>query len=271
MASGKSSKASRNSGRNSVVKQRGTPWGLIAGVLVVVLFAGGIFGYAVYRGNQNSAAADALAAYTPSDTNKDPSAQIAGVVTDNYTGTGQGHIASPARVAYTHSPPIGGDHDQYWAACTGIAYPTAVRQENLVHSLEHGAVWIAYNPDQVTGDALDVLKQKVDGQPYTVMAPYPGLDQPISLQAWNHQLKLADANDPRIDQFIAALRRNQYNYPEIGATCQALGGAAFDQDDPPPFQPTPAVSEVNGSTVVAERGSGGAATGTMTDPTQPGQ
>jgi len=103
------------------------------------------------------------------------------------------------------------------------------------------------------------------------MAPYPGLDQPISLQAWNHQLKLADANDPRIDQFIAALRRNQYNYPEIGATCQALGGAAFDQDSPPPFEATPPVAQINGSTIVAERGSGGAATGTMTDPTKPGQ
>ncbi|GAA1875131.1 DUF3105 domain-containing protein [Pseudonocardia ailaonensis] len=266
--SGKSSKASRSTARNTVVNRRGTPWGLIAGVLVVVLFAGGIFGYAVYRGNENSAAKAALAAYTPSDTNKDPSAQIQGVVTDNYTGNGQGHIVAPARVAYTHSPPMGGDHDQYWAACTGVVYPTAVRQENLVHSLEHGAVWIAYNPDRVSGDALDVLKKKVDGQPYTVMAPYPGLDQPISLQAWNHQLKLADANDPRIDQFITALRRNQYVYPEIGATCQALGPGAFDQDNPPAFQPTPAVGEINGTTVVAERSG---ATGTAADPSKPGQ
>ncbi|GAA2899151.1 DUF3105 domain-containing protein [Pseudonocardia halophobica] len=270
MASGKSSKASRNKARNSVVTQRSTPWGLIAGVLVVVLFAGAIFGYAVYKNNENSAAQDALAAYTPSDTNRDPSAQIAGVVTDNYTGSGQGHVVGPTRVAYTHTPPFGGDHDQYWAACTGIVYPTAVRQENLVHSLEHGAVWIAYNPDQVSGAALDTLSAKVDGQPYTVMAPYPGLDQPISLQAWNHQLKLGDANDPRIDQFITALRRNQYNYPEIGATCQALGPGAFDQDNPPAFEPTPGVAEINGGTIVAERGAGTTG-GTMPDPTTGGQ
>jgi hypothetical protein len=269
MASGKSSKASRSRARNSVVTQRSTPWGLIAGVLVLVLFAGAIFGYAVYRNNQNNAAQSALAAYTPSDTNKDPSTKIPGVVTDNYTGSGQGHVANPARVAYTHSPPMGGDHDQYWAACTGIVYKTAVRQENLVHSLEHGAVWIAYNPDQVSGSALDTLAKKVDGQPYTVMAPYPGLDQPISLQAWNHQLKLSDATDPRVDQFITALRRNQYNYPEIGATCQALGPGAFDQDNPPAFQPTPPVSAINGTTILPERGAGRA--GTMPDPTAGGQ
>jgi hypothetical protein len=248
-----------------VVVQRSTPWGLIAGIVVVVLFAGAIFGYAMYRSNQNSAAADLLAPYVPSDSNHDPSAQIAGVITDDYTGSGQGHVAAPARVAYTHTPPMGGDHDQYWAACTGVVYPTAVRQENLVHSMEHGAVWIAYNPDQVSGAALDTLKAKVDGQPYTVMSPYPGLDQPISVQAWNHQLKLTDANDPRIDQFITALRRNQYTYPEIGASCQAIGQGLFDQDNPPAFVPTPTVAEINGSTILPERGAGGAG-GTAADP-----
>ena len=40
-----------------------------------------------------------------------------------------------------------------------MVYPAAVRTENLVHSLEHGAVWIAYNPDQVVGDALATLQK----------------------------------------------------------------------------------------------------------------
>ena len=68
----------------------------------------------------------------------------------------------PAQVAYTHSPPFGGAHDYSWAACNGVVYPEPVRSENMVHSLEHGAVWIAYNPDQVTGDALDTLRGKVE-------------------------------------------------------------------------------------------------------------
>ena len=37
-----------------------------------------------------------------------------------------------------------------------------------------------------------VLTGKVQNQPYMVMSPYPGLDQPISLQSWGHQLKLSD-------------------------------------------------------------------------------
>ncbi|NMH98992.1 DUF3105 domain-containing protein [Pseudonocardia acidicola] len=255
MVSGKNSKAGRNA-RTPVVTRRSTPWGLIAAVLVLVIFAGSVFGYAFFRNKENTDRANALAPFTPTAQNQDPSRQIQGVDVINYQG-GQ-HVLPTDRVAYTHSPPFGGAHDGYWAACNGVVYPNPVRQENLVHSLEHGAVWIAYNPDQVTGAALTTLKAKVDGQPYTVISPYPGLDQPISLQSWGHQLKLSDANDIRIDQFITALRRNQYTYPEVGASCQALGPGQFDQDNPPPFVPTPPVSDigrtVNGSPVVAENG-----------------
>ncbi|MDT7678275.1 MAG: hypothetical protein QOD82_6177, partial [Pseudonocardiales bacterium] len=62
---------------------------------------------------------------------------------------------------------------------------------------------------------------------------------PISLQSWGHQLKVVDAADPRIDQFIQALRRNQYAYPEVGASCDALGPGQFDPSNPPPFDPSP--------------------------------
>jgi Protein of unknown function (DUF3105) len=249
MVSGKNSRAVRNA-RAAVVSQRSTPWGMIAGILVVVLFAGAIFGYYVVQNNAKQAKAAALAEFTPSADNKDPSTKIAGVITQTYTG-GQ-HVQPTQTVAYTHSPPFGGTHDGFWAACNGVVYPTAVRSENMVHALEHGSIWIAYNPDQITGDAVKTLAAKVQGQPYSVMSPYPGLDQPISLQSWGHQLKLADVNDPRIDQFISALRTNQYAYPEVGASCQALGPGQFDQDNPPPFAPAPPASAVNNTTVMPE-------------------
>ena len=38
--------------------------------------------------------------------------------------------------------------------------------------------------------------RRSESQPYTLMSPYPGLDQPISLQSWGHQLKLTDADRP---------------------------------------------------------------------------
>jgi Protein of unknown function (DUF3105) len=249
MASGKNSRAVR-SARSAVVAKRSTPWGMIAAALVVVLFAGAIFGYYVVQNNAKQAKAAALAEWTPSDTNKDPSAKIAGIVIQPYAGAN--HVQPNQTVAYTHSPPFGGTHDGYWAACNGVVYPNPVRSENMVHALEHGSVWIAYNPDKISGDALKTLSAKIDGQPYSLMSPYPNLDQPISLQSWGHQLKLSDPNDPRIDQFIQSLRSNQYQYPEPGASCAALGPGQFDQDNPPPFAPAPPVSAVNNTTVMPE-------------------
>jgi hypothetical protein len=237
MVSGKTSKASRSS-RSKVVSPKATPWGLIAAVLVVVLFAGAVFGYAFLRDQDNQERMAALAPFTPTAEQPDPSTQIAGVQVVPFEG-GQ-HVDPSVQVAYTHSPPFGGAHDFSWAACNGVVYSEPVRSENMVHSLEHGAVWIAYNPDQISGDALATLSSKVENQPYTLMSPYPGLDQPISLQSWGHQLKLSDPGDERIDQFIAALRLNQYVFPEPGATCSEIGPGGFSQDAPPPFAPAPA-------------------------------
>jgi uncharacterized membrane protein YpjA len=65
MVSGNKSKAARSSSRTAVVSHKSTPWGLIAAVLAVVLFAGAVFGYAFLRNQENSAKAQALAPFTP--------------------------------------------------------------------------------------------------------------------------------------------------------------------------------------------------------------
>lgn len=173
--------------------------------------------------------------FVPSPDNEDPSEDIEGVVVTEYEAL---HAQPGQRVAYEKAPPDGGRHDPVWADCNGTIYPAAVRNEHMVHALEHGAIWIAYDPDRVDGDALDTLTSKVDGQPYMLMSPYPGLDQPISLQSWGHQLALSDADDERIDQFVKALRQNQYTSPEPGARCDSQG-TGFDVTDPPPFEPGP--------------------------------
>jgi hypothetical protein len=104
----------------------------------------------------------------------------------------------------------------------------------MVHSLEHGAVWIAYHPERISGDALQALIRRVQGQPYTMLSPYPDLPVPISLQAWGHQLWVDDAGDQRIDQFLQGLRANPYTSPEPGSPCEAYPGM-FDASNPPPF------------------------------------
>ncbi|OLF08073.1 hypothetical protein BLA60_24715 [Actinophytocola xinjiangensis] len=220
---------------------RPKPWGTIAAVLAVVLLAGGVFTYAFLEINEKEQ-------WVASEENPDPSENIDGVKREKYE-SGQ-HVTGAQRVAYDQSPPFGGPHDQAWAACSGVVYDTAVRTENMVHSLEHGSVWIAYNPDQVKGGDLDKLKGKVEGQPYMMMSPWPGLDKPISLQSWGHQLKLDKADDTRIDEFIRSLRENQYQNPEPGGRCD-VDGTGFDPANPPPF-----VAEPPGDDAVKMDGTG---------------
>jgi hypothetical protein len=120
-------------------------------------------------------------------------------------------------VTYPQSPPVGGDHNFNWQRCLGDVYDAPIANEHAVHALEHGAIWITYRPD-LAKDQVDILKSKVVGNDYMLMSPYPGLDKPISLQAWGYQLKLDNANDKRIDQFVKDLR--QVAGPEQ-ATCSA--------------------------------------------------
>ncbi|WP_033288511.1 DUF3105 domain-containing protein [Amycolatopsis jejuensis] len=231
---GQSGKAAVRAAKNrSVVATKGTPWGTIIGVVLVVALLAGVVTYYLIA----SAPKRAAESYTPSASDPDPSSRIQGVITAKYTGSV--HILPTERVAYDHSPPFGGPHDGYWAACNGVVYPNPVRNENMVHALEHGTVWIAYNPDRIKGDQVDQLAKRVTGKTYMMLSPYPGLDKPISVQSWGHQLKLDSPDDERIDAFIAALRTNPNGvYPEIGASCDALGPGMFDPANPPKFDPS---------------------------------
>ena len=182
------------------------PWGLIALTLVVVLFAAGVIGYAVLKVNESSKnTPQALA---------DKAKQIQGITVVSYPA-GE-HDDNP--IKYDQSPPFGGKHANAWADCAGTVYPNPIRSENAVHSLEHGAVWITYQPD-LPSNQVDALTKRVDGVTQMLMSPYPGLKTKVSLQSWGHQLFVDDADDPRIDEFISDLRLNSVVTPEYGASC----------------------------------------------------
>lgn len=228
--------AKKNSGipaqKSGLSTGRQIPW-LTIGAVVVVVGLIAILAVNLFPKYQNQAE---LQRWEPSESNQDPSTAIADVVVQEYPAAL--HVDATQRVAYDQSPPFGGPHDGTWATCTGIVYPEAIRTENAVHSLEHGAVWITYNPDDLSEDEVATLADKVDGETYTLMSPYPGLDTPVSLQSWGHQLKLDSVDDERIDQFVNALRLNRYAYPEVGASCATVPGGGFDPDNPPPFDPS---------------------------------
>lgn len=118
-------------------------------------------------------------------------------------------------VDYPQSPPAGGPHNQYWLNC-GI-YDEPQQNENAVHSLEHGAVWVTYDAAKVSGDELSALKSHLPSS-YMILSPYEGLPAPIVLSAWNAQLQVQSASDERIPEFFEEFWRNQ-SVPEPTATC----------------------------------------------------
>jgi hypothetical protein len=207
-AGSRAAKGGRTRPPTRVVAQS-RPWGLIAGALAVVVFAAAAIGYAVVQVDKANA-------------NKVESVdEIAGAQAYDYPA-GQEHVATP--VDYTESPPVGGPHDLAWADCTGTVYDVDIRHENAVHSMEHGAVWITYDPEQVSAADIETLSGLVENESSRLMSPYAGQDSPISVQSWGHQLKVDSATDERIEQFADFLTGNSEFTPEPGASCE---NAAF--------------------------------------------
>jgi len=260
MASGKSTKK-RRIPAPVVSRRQGLPWVTIGAVVVVLALVFGIFWVVYSKTQEKNEAAEVLEPWVPTESNPDPSTAIPGIYVGASTpASGETpatfidykaaiHITADQRVAYNRFPPVGGPHDGTWANCNGIVYTTAVRNENMVHTLEHGAVWITYNPDTISPSDLTTLQGLVNNVPFTSLSPYPGLDSTVSLQAWAHQLKVDSATDPRVQQFITALKQNRWVYPETGATCQQPN---FDTTNPPAFDPTPA-----GADAIPMSGAGG--------------
>jgi hypothetical protein len=223
------------------------PWGLIAAAVVVVVFAVAVIGYAVSQ--VNKANADKISS----------PGQITGLKTFKYA-SGQSHVSTP--VTYKESPPVGGPHDPVWADCTGTVYTVDIRHENAVHAEEHGAVWITYNPDKVSKADVATLAALVRGVSHRMMSPSKGLDVPISVQSWNHQLQVTSATDKRIKQFADFFTQNDAYYPEVGASCVNAGfvahplvvGDASSQSGPtdpattPPTMPSTASKPAAGTT-----------------------
>ncbi|WP_219419847.1 DUF3105 domain-containing protein [Pseudonocardia nigra] len=181
-------------------------------VLLILLVAALTYGSIALDMLIPSDAARELAALTPSPDRPDPSTAIPGVRIEKIP-RGE-HVPPGDEPGYASRPPVGGPHATSWAACSGVVFPDPVRDADAVHSLEHGAVWITYDPARTTPVTLEALTGRVRGDPYLFLSPYPGLDAPVSLQAWGHRLVLDAPEDSRFEQFIMALRDNPYTPPE---------------------------------------------------------
>jgi hypothetical protein len=128
-------------------------------------------------------------------------------------------------------PPDGGNHNAVPQSCQ--VYDKPIANEHAVHSLEHGAVWITYNPSLSKSD-VEKLKKLVGGDPSRMLSPYPGLKSKVSLQAWGEQLFVSSASDSRIKKFLDLFTGGP-QAPEQNQACQGTTATG-------PMTPAPTVS-----------------------------
>ena len=141
-----------------------------------------------------------------------PEPEIQGVV--NFPRPSQGHQLN-LDIPFGELPPAGGVHDPVWQNC-GI-YDEPLVTPNVVHSMEHGAVWITYQPD-LPAEEVEAIREAIRGQNFLVVSPYPEQRSPIVLTGWGVQMELESPDDERFDTFIERYRVGP-NTPERGAAC----------------------------------------------------
>ena len=117
-------------------------------------------------------------------------------------------------VTYRQDPPAGGSHAPIWLAC-GV-YDEPVRDENAVHDLEHGTVWITHDPGLSDGDLATLADQLPENG---IMSPREGLPSPVVVTVWGAQLQLDGADDRRLALFLEEYG-DGHTAPEFGVSCQ---------------------------------------------------
>lgn len=141
-----------------------------------------------------------------------PEPEIEGVV--QFPRPSRGH-ESGLEIPFGELPPAGGTHDPAWQNC-GI-YDEPINTANAIHSMEHGALWVTYQPD-LPAEQIAAIQDRFRGQTFTLISPYPEQRSPVVLTTWGVQLEVDSIDDDRVGPFVERYRLGP-NTPERGAAC----------------------------------------------------
>src|SRR6478672_8990532 len=158
----------------------------VVGVLVAIVTVGSLA--ACSSDSSGSKSTDAVSATVPGEPDG----------TKTYTGLSRNHVDT--KVDYPQTPPVGGPHNPVWQTCQ--FYDQPIHDETGVHSMEHGAVWITYQPD-LPADEIATLQALEPSKDFLLISPHDGLPAKVVATAWGKQLYLDSVDDPRLAQFVA--------------------------------------------------------------------
>ena len=113
------------------------------------------------------------------------------------------HVNSISSVEYNSNPPTSGPH--YGTPARPGFRGTTIDDGNLIHSMEHGLVWISYHPS--IGAEAEKLRN-IAG-PFTVITQREANDADIAIASWGRldtfdlEDNIIDTDDlQRIDDFV---------------------------------------------------------------------
>jgi len=124
---------------------------------------------------------------------------------------GQEHIAVGAsHPEYNSNPPTSGWH--YAQPANWGVYQTELPDEQILHNLEHGGIWISYKDiDDATKTALERIAKS---RSKIILEPRSKNDAPIILASWGRLQKFQTLDEQAIRAFIDA---NSNKSPEPSA------------------------------------------------------
>lgn len=123
---------------------------------------------------------------------------------------GQGSDHPP----YNSNPPTSGPHWASPAECK--IYTKEIPDESVLHSLEHGAVWVTYK-DKDNKELISKLTDLIKGESgKLILSPRSKNDSAIAVASWGKLMKLEEFDGEQISEFISA---NKNQSPEPFASC----------------------------------------------------
>ena len=139
--------------------------------------------------------------------------EINGHAITGFSGAGvNAHSDQPQ--TYEMTPPVQGTHGG--AAPCGV-HGSPIPDENFVHSLEHGAVGLLFDPTKVTPEdikKLEALASEADEN--VVSAPYEGMEPAFAIASWGERMDLDELDITAVNEYIDAFAGKG---PEAGQTC----------------------------------------------------
>jgi hypothetical protein len=179
-----------------------SPIGILA-IAIVLIVAGSVVVYTVFLADSSSTAGDTL------ESQPLPENGNASLLTDveQLPSEGREHVPAGTEITYETMPPASGPH--YDQTASAGFYTDRPQLGALVHSLEHGAVVVYYDPERITPDARESLERFAATHTGTwqsvIVVPTPVDDPsaPYILTAWRHKLSLDSYDRDTVRAFLA--------------------------------------------------------------------